>query len=129
MIFVVIDTNFLLYIAKYKIDLVSELDRLCNFAYKITVPEQVINELIKLGSSTKSKGKDREAALLALQQVKNFEIHKVPAKNADEAVLKLSQEKQGNILATMDKELRKRFKKDKRGKLLLIRQKKYLTLV
>lgn len=123
---IVLDTNFLMYAAKYKIDVVTELDRICNFAYKIVLPEQVLNELIGLGTSKKVTGKDREAALLALQLVKNIEILKIPGKNADDALLKVAQ---GTILATMDKELRKRFKKDKRGKLISIRQKKYLIFI
>jgi len=121
---IVLDTNFLLYCAKYKVDFETEIDRICDFKYKIVLPKQVVNELNEL-SKNAIKSKDREAASLALQIIKNFEIKKIDAKNADEAILKLK----ANVLATMDKELRKRFKNDRKGKLLLIRQKKYLNLI
>ncbi|MBU2496481.1 MAG: ribonuclease VapC [Nanoarchaeota archaeon] len=121
---IVLDTNFLIYCAKYKVDFETEIDRICDFKYKIVLPKQVVNELNEL-SKNAIKSKDREAASLALQIIKNFEIKKIDAKNADEAILKLK----ANVLATMDKELRKRFKNDRKGKLLLIRQKKYLNLI
>ncbi len=118
---IALDTNFLLYAAKYKIDIVSELDRICDFSYKMVLPEQVLKEL--KGISTSGKGKDREAALLALQITNNFGIQKIDAKSADDALLMLAS---GNVLATMDKELRKRFKKGKSARVIAIRQKKYL---
>jgi len=119
---IALDTNFLLYAAKYKVDIVSELDRICDFSYKMVLPEQVLKELMEI--STSGKGKDREAALLALQIANNFEIQKIDAKSADDALLKLAS---GNVLATMDKELRKRFKKGKSARVIAIRQKKYLS--
>ena len=118
---IALDTNFLLYAAKYKIDIVSELDRICDFSYNMVLPEQVLKELMEI--STSGKGKDREAALLALQLANNFEIRKIDEKSADDALLKLASR---NVLATMDKELRKRFKKGKSARVIAIRQKKYL---
>ena len=118
---IVLDANFLLYSAKFKIDIEAELERICDFSYELVVPEQVINELTKIGET--GKGKDRDAALLALQIASRFEIRKIEARNADEALLKLAS---GNVLATMDKVLRKRFKKGKSARVLAIRQKKYL---
>ena len=118
---IALDTNFLLYAAKYKIDIVSELDRICDFSYNMVLPEQVLKELMEI--STSGKGKDREAALLALQLANNFEIRKIDEKSADDALLKLASR---NVLATMDKELRKRFKKGKGARVIAIRQKKYL---
>ena len=120
--FIVLDTNFLIYVAKCKLDLEEELDRICEFTYKIVLPHQVIDELNELTST--GKGKDKEAAALALQISKDFEIKKVTAKSADDAVLALSV---GNVIATMDKELRKRFKNAKKGKILSIRQRKHLS--
>lgn len=121
---IVLDANFLLYIAKYKIDLFFELDRVCNFAYKLVLPQQVADELKKL--SKKGKGKDKEAACLALEIARKACVRKVSARNADDALLVLASK---NILATMDKELRKRFKKAGKGRILSIRQKKYLAFI
>jgi len=122
---IALDTNFLVYIAKYKIDLLAELDRICE-NYKLVIPFQVIEELKKLTETGKLK--DKEAAQLALQLLELLEkenkltIKKIPAKDADSAILKLAPE----TIATLDKELKKRFKK---VKILTIRQKKYLQVV
>ena len=121
---IVLDTNFLLYCSKYKIDIEEEINRICDFRYRIVLPKQVIKELKQL-SKHGLKAKDREAALIALKMIKKFEIKDVDAKDADDAILKLN----ANVLATMDKELRKRFKNRKRGKFISIRQKNHLTLI
>lgn len=121
---IVLDTNILLYAAKYKIDLATELSRICDFKYKVALPQQVIQELKALSEA--GKGKDKEAASLALQISKEFEIQKIPGKTADDALLKLAA---NNILATMDRELRKRFKNDKKGRVISIRQKNHLIFV
>lgn len=133
---IIIDTNFLIYCAKYKIDLVRELERICDFLFHVTLPIQVISELENLKNFV--KGKDKEAVELALDIIKinNLRVVDVDAKNADDAILKLFNEAKKIfknkkidevIIATMDRELRKRFKKDKGTKTISIRQKKYLT--
>ena len=121
---IVLDTNILLYAAKFKIDLATELDRICDFAYKVILPRQVLDELVVL--TERGKGKDKESALLALEITKNFKVKKVQAKNADDALLSMAA---GNILATMDRGLRKRFKNDKKGRMISIRQKNHLIFV
>ena len=45
---IILDTNFLIYCVKYKIDFFSEIDRICNFNYKLSVLSSTIDELNSL---------------------------------------------------------------------------------
>ena len=56
--------------------------------------------------------------------IKDFEVKEVEAGDADSALLKLAGK--GDVIATLDKELKKKFKN---GKILSIRQKKYIAFV
>ncbi|MEM3399932.1 MAG: hypothetical protein QXP42_03800 [Candidatus Micrarchaeia archaeon] len=57
-----VDTNFLMSILKYKIDIFSELDRLVGGKYTLVVSRGVLREIENLG---KGKGKSGAAARLA----------------------------------------------------------------
>lgn len=105
---IILDTNFLLYCAKQKIDYVEEIGNLLNESYEIVVPFQVLNELEKLKKKAK-KGKDKDAAELALQLIELKKIEKIKAKGetADEVILNLVKEDKKNIVATLDRGMRK----------------------
>ena len=45
---IILDTNFLIYCAKYKIDFFTEIDRICLFPYKIKILDTTIKELEKV---------------------------------------------------------------------------------
>jgi len=130
---IILDTNFLLYAAKYKIDVSQELYRICDFNYKVIVPEQVSQELKMLAKN--GKGKEKQDALIALELAKEFKIQKINARNADDAILKLASHtseasETGEVaIGSLDKALLTRFKKFKKGKILTIRQKKYICFV
>lgn len=114
------DTNFLIYLSKYK--LWHELTRLYGH-YTFLILPQVAHELKQLAE--KAKGKDKEASLLALTLIKKVKAKKG---SADLAIIKAALQlkaKQKFVVATMDKELVKKLKKQ--GIVILtIRQKKYL---
>lgn len=127
---VLLDTNFLVYIAKYKI--ASELDKF--FPKKLLLPRQVLEETKKI--ATKGKGADKEAAAVALALIDKWKSSKTlfvvqtGAESADKALLELATKaanKTDIAVATLDKKLIKRLKKAKIG-IIGIRQKKYLTL-
>lgn len=128
MTFIALDTNFLLYCTKQKIDLMLELERLCSFAYQLVVPQQVILELEKIIKF--SKGKEKAVAELTLQMLNKLasdgkiSVKRIKAENADYALIKL--DKKDCIIATLDKEL---MKKLKNAKLLGIKQFKYLYFI
>ena len=119
------DTNFLIYLAKYKV--AHELEDL---NMKIVLPSQVVNELEK--KSKEGKGEDKKAAHYALILVKEWgknnslDVQKIEAKSADDAIISLALENKGNcFVATHDKELMKKLKKAKIA-VIGVRQKKFL---
>jgi len=119
---IILDTNFLVYCAKQKIDYIEEIDELIKGNYEIVVPDLVKQELIELKEKAK-KYSDREAASLALQILKTNKIKviKIKAKNTDQGIIKISKE---NIVATLDFILRKKIKKNivinRKNKLVLL---------
>lgn len=120
------DTNFLIYCAKQKIDFVSEIERIFP-KYRIILLNVVAEELKNLSKT--EKGRTRETVELALQLLDNLKDKKLiiekklKFENADVALLEF--DKAGNVIATLDKELKERFKN---AKILTIRQKRYLFL-
>ena len=108
---IILDTNFLIYCAKYRIDFFSEIDRLCLFHDKITVLDRTIQELEKV--------KPKELNLIK-KYIEKIEVIKAKETYVDEDLISLS--KQGCIIATQDLELKNKLK----GPIIVIRQKKYL---
>lgn len=120
---IALDTNMLLAIEQFKLHLKEEIDRVLPRA-ELAVPDQVIEELGKLAFKSKALEKQVKIALafLKAEKVKTLKWREI---NADKALLGLS--KNGFIIATNDKELRKSIKKNS-GKCLILRKKKYLIL-
>jgi len=118
---IVLDTNFLIYSVKYNI-----FQQLEEPGMKILLPFQALKE-IEMLSKTARKGKDREAAKMALQLTKKFiKVEKISARNADDAALNLAIQEKAS-LATLDKGLMK--KAGENGvKTVGIRQKSYIDL-
>jgi rRNA-processing protein FCF1 len=109
MIKVILDTNFLVYCVKEKIDYKSQIEDLLSQGYELAVPTQVVVELNALVENAR-KYSDREAAKLALVLLKINGVReiKVAGKNGDQAILNSSR---GNIVATHDLALKNRVKK------------------
>ena len=107
---IILDTNFLIYCAKNKLDYVEELENLLNEDFELVVPEQVIRELELLKGDKKKKvsGKDKFAVDLALQllDINNVKRVKVKGKTVDEGIINLSKEDKKNIVCTLDREMR-----------------------
>ncbi len=97
---VILDTNFLLYCAKQKIDYVEQIDKLVSSSYVLVAPEMVVRELKNL-SQIAPKYSDKKASLLALKllKVNKVQIEKLPGRYADDAIKHASS---GNIIATHD---------------------------
>ena len=107
---IILDTNFLLYCLRNKIDLFGELDRILNLNYEVCILDKCLDEL---------KGKKDEK--LALEFAKKYlKVIKTGKGRVDDLLLK-----QDAIIATMDKELKEKLKKRKK-QVIIIRQKKYL---
>jgi len=104
---IILDTNFLIYCAKEKLDYIEEISNLVNEGYELVVPLQVIEELERLKIKTK-KGKDKRASDLALQVLEKNKIKKVKVEGetVDQGIINLSNENKKNIVATLDREMR-----------------------
>lgn len=124
---VILDTNFLIYCAKNKLDYAEELKNLLNERLELVVPEQVIRELELLKGDKKKKvsGKDKAAIDLALQllEVNHVKIVKVKGKTVDDGIINLSKEDKKNIVCTLDREMRHIL-----GRVILISRGKKLIL-
>jgi len=124
---IILDTNFLIYCAKEKMDYEEEIGNLINEKYNLVVPEQVVNELKKLRDDKLKKvsGKDKDAANLALQilAVKNIDIINISGKSVDEAIINLANSDTKNIVCTLDREMRNIL-----GRVILISRGKRLIL-
>ena len=109
---IILDTNFLIDCVKYKIDLFTEINRICSFDYKLAVLSSTILELERLKPTS-------------LNLIKKF-IEKMEVIRSEGYVDKILIDLSNKdiIIATHDQELKRRLK----GPVIIIRQKKYLEL-
>jgi len=138
---VIVDTNFLLIPAQFKLDVFSEISRIVNTAHSVYILDRTREELEHIIES--QKGKNRLAAKLALQLVlihlktKDLKIlpspqehirPKTAEKAVDDLIVEIAAADPGKwIVATQDLELKKRLRKHG-VKLIVLRQKSHLEL-
>ena len=122
---IILDTNFLMIPIQFRVDIFSELNRICNFNYELFVFDQTINEL---KSIIVKDSKHKRAAQFALKliKLKNIEIIKSGSKDVDSLILENTSK--DTIVATQDINLRRELLK-KGVSVILLRQKKYLELI
>jgi rRNA-processing protein FCF1 len=120
---VVLDTNMLLAIGELKIDVFSGIEEEIGKT-EFFVPEEVIQELKKLKEENKTKKKNAVIAEKLIEK-KCIILNKGENKNADEKMMELAGK--GFIIATNDKELRKKIKNNG-FKTAFVRQKKVIVV-
>jgi rRNA-processing protein FCF1 len=124
---IILDTNFVIYCAREKLDYFEGISILVNEGHELVVPIQVIHELEKLKNDNfkKVSGKDKQAADLALQLLEKNNVKTVNpiGKTVDEVIIKLAEEDKKNIVCTLDREMRKIL-----GRVILINKGKKLML-
>jgi len=122
---IIIDTNFLLIPAQFKVDIFSEIERICIFKYKIYVLDKTIDELNKI--IKEQKGKHKRSASLALQLLKAKKIPqiKTPEGLVDDLIVKIA--KKSDYIATQDLGLKRRLKN--KANIIAMRQKKFLVIL
>jgi|YelNatPaOPRAMG01_1025707.scaffolds.fasta_scaffold08499_4 rRNA-processing protein FCF1 len=120
---VILDTNFLVDLARFKIDL-EEIPTLLQEPVDFIVLSSTIQELKKI---EKNKGKLGSLAKLALEIIKLKQIKVLEEKESpDKAFLSIADK--NTIIATNDSKLRKKLKK--LGiKTIYLRAKKYLEVM
>ncbi|HIH47067.1 TPA: hypothetical protein HA297_02110 [Candidatus Woesearchaeota archaeon] len=133
---IVLDTNFLLIPGQFKVDIFRELERIIDAPYRLVVLDATIDELKELRDKKGAKGRDKDAAKLALRLVQaktetqNINIVTSAKPYVDQAILQMVQEDRKDkklVVATQDQEL-KRLLKKAGTKTITLRQKKYLII-
>ena len=130
---ILLDTNFLLVPGQFGVDIFSELERICDFTFKLCVLDKTLDEL---KSVQQQGGKDKAAAILGLKLVDAKKLQVLDTKTAtfkkvDQIILELAPKegilKEGFIVATNDGPLKSRLKQLK-VRVVTLRQKKFLQL-
>ena len=114
---IILDTDFILTSLKYKVDIISELNRILDEKYAINIIDKTLDEL---------KGKKLEKLALTFLKTNNINLIKTnKLKTVDNHILDIINK--NTAVATQDKDL-KRELKNKDIRIITIRQKKYLTI-
>lgn len=124
---ILLDTNFLMIPCQFRIDIFSELERVCSFRYKLFVLDATVAELKKLSLSRGKKGSCAKMAL-RLIEVHHIEVIKTQGcaiKHTDDLIVGIADKEW--IVATQDSNLKRRLKQENVG-LITLRQKRYLML-
>ena len=125
---ILLDTNFLLAIYQFRIDIFTQIDRILTFPYRIFILDRTLEELKKIVKG--QKGKNRDAAKIALKliAIKNVGIVKTKSdKKTDDVIIDLSS-KNHYIVATQDKDLKRRLI-NQGIEVIVLRQKRILAIV
>jgi len=123
---IIIDTNFLLIPLQFKVDIFSEIDRICHFNYELSIFEKSIEELKNI--IKKQSRKNKKAAQFALNLIKLKKIHTIKSKQKDVDSLILENLDKDTIIATQDIKLKKELLQ-RDASVIILRQKKYLQLI
>jgi len=123
---ILLDTNFLMIPFQFKVDIFSEIARICDFGYSLAVLDRAVDELESIRE--KQKGKNRLSASFALQLLKRKGL-KIIRTHSKKSVDNLTAEysERGAVVATQDSALRKKIKL-KKGATIFLRNKKFLVL-
>ncbi len=110
---IILDTNFLVYCATFKLDFFREFERICHFPYRLAVLDLTINELAKIHP--------RDLKLIKLYITK---IEILTSEQASVDLELIARSERGAIIATHDLALKKKLHLP----IVTIRQKQYLIL-
>ena len=122
---VVLDTNFLVIPYTHKIDIYAELEKIVPEQHRLIILKGSITELEKLGKGASATAVGARVGLQILAE-KNIEIIESEG-NVDDAITGYANTRENVIVATNDRELKKKIKKTRaeiicfRGKAKLAR--------
>ena len=124
---IILDTNFLFIPFKFNVDIIREFERLFSKNYKLFIFSSTIKELDNLKSK---KSKDRKLIPLIEKFLINYNVSIIEVnENYTDGVILKNLDK-NYIVATNDIELRKKIlQKNSSIKILILRQKKYLSFL
>jgi rRNA-processing protein FCF1 len=122
---IILDTNFLMAVAQFKIDIFSEIERIAEFRYGIFILDKTVDELNHIIKA--QKGKHKLAASMALQLIESKGIRQIKTENGKTDDLIVKNSDKDTLVATQDIALRNRLKPKNAG-FIGIRQKKVLYI-
>src|SRR3989338_11577486 len=103
---IILDTNFLLIPIQFRVDIFSELSRICDFNYNLCIFEQTISELKNI--IEKQSGKSKKAAQFALKLIKLKNISLIKSKQKEDVdSLILNNSGKDTVIATQDLNLKR----------------------
>ena len=123
---IILDTNFLMIPLQFRVDIFSELNRICHFNYRLLIYGQTVEELKNV--MQKQKGLHKKAAQFALKliKLKNIEIIESGQKDVDSLILENLDK--DTVVATQDIMLKKEIL-EKGSSVVILRKKKHLQLI
>ncbi|MDP6670783.1 MAG: hypothetical protein QGI60_03125 [archaeon] len=121
---VLVDTNMLLAITQFKVDVFSLIKEKLGEKTEFFVTKGILEELTKIGKAGEKQRREIEL-LKELMEKNNVELTAVDVKNTDDGLLELS--KKGFYVASNDKALRKRIK-SLGGQNIYLRRKKLVEI-
>ncbi|MEM7825305.1 MAG: PIN domain-containing protein [Candidatus Aenigmatarchaeota archaeon] len=104
---IIFDTNFLIDCFRFRVDFLKEIEENIEKPYEFFVVNLSLKELESIAKTRKKEAKYARIALAFLK--KNCKVVFIKAKNADQGILKISDE--NTVVATNDKQLRKNLKR------------------
>ncbi len=122
---ILIDTNFLVECAKNRVDIHSELTRILDFGFEVAILDRTMEELDTIIARGKKEGQQAKLAKTILM-TKKVTILPTAGGHTDNLLLEKADE--NNIIATMDKALKRRLKQ-KGQDVVIIRGKQKLVVV
>ena len=119
---IILDTNALMAVMEFHMDIFAELAHCCDFPYEVMILQGTVRELEELVHA--GKGKYHAAAKVALSLLETKRIGVLPEDGIVDNLL-VSHSKQGDLVLTQDVGLKRRLQKP----YLTIRQKKKVIVV
>ena len=121
---ILLDTNFILIPAQFKVDIYTEIKRIMTVPYELYVLDKTLTELDVIIETSRGRNKASAKLAKAILEARKPKTLKTTSKDyVDKLILGLT----GYIVATQDRELRAELKR-KGIKTIVLRQKKYLIL-
>jgi len=125
---ILLDTNFLLILYQFKVDIFTQIDKISTFKYKIFILDKTLQELNKIVEEQKGKNKDAARIALKLTSIKDIEVIKTESnKNTDDTIYDIAL-KDDFIVATQDKDLKRKLV-NQGCKVIILKQKKILAII
>jgi|SRR3989339_2009214 len=125
---ILLDTNFIIACIIHKIDILDGLRRLF-YLYDTIIPKQVMHELKELSQDEGAKREDREAAMVALEILRNKKVIflDLNESNTDKGIINFAEANKNVVVATLDRELKNSM--EGKARILVVRDKKKMEIV